>query len=290
MHKLHLKANAKINLALAVKFRRSDGFHEIESLFQEIEYGDDIIIEKANQIQFSTTSELIPDDNDNLCVRAARLMQKNYPFPGAKIYLDKKIPIGAGLGGGSSDAAAVLCGLNRIYELNLDQQVLMNLAGQLGSDVPFFISGGAAYVTGRGEKIQPVQIDRQYLIVLIMPPLAVATAWAYKNLNLTLTKKLQGDKFIGFKFQDLTVSRFNSEYYNDFEHTVFAAYPELLAIKDALYQRGAVYAAMSGSGSALFGLFADQESAGQAMKSFANKYNCVLTKPVAKSRQFYLGA
>jgi 4-diphosphocytidyl-2-C-methyl-D-erythritol kinase len=256
-----IKSNAKINLALAVKYKRQDGFHEIESIFQEIDLYDEISLEKDDKIFLQTDSLDIPGDENNICVKAAHAICKKYKVRGVNIELVKNIPVGAGLGGGSSNAATVLKGINKLYDLKIDQLELSGMAAELGSDVPFFLNGGSAYVTGRGENLRSITMNRDYFVLLAFSGQSISTAWAYKNLNLALTKNDSVYKLIGFKLQDLKTSDFNSEYYNDFEISVFKAFPELGTMKRLLYENGADYAAMSGSGSTIFGIYKKREQA-----------------------------
>lgn len=258
---MKIKSNAKINLTLAIKHKRPDGFHEIESIFQEIDLYDEISLEKNDKILFQTDSLVVPDDANNLCIKAATAICKKYQVPGVNIKLVKHIPVGAGLGGGSSNAAAVLMGIKNLYDLRISHLELSALAAELGSDVPFFLNGGSAYVTGRGEILQSITMKGDYFVLLAFPGQLISTAWAYKNLNLALTKNDSVYKLIGFKFQGLNTSDFGSEYYNDFENTVFKTFPGLGAIKRLLYDNGADYAAMSGSGSTIFGIYNQREQA-----------------------------
>jgi 4-diphosphocytidyl-2-C-methyl-D-erythritol kinase len=258
---MKIKSNAKINLALAVKYKRPDGFHEIESIFQEIDLNDEISLDKNDRISFQTDSLDIPGDENNICVKAAEAICKKHQVPGVNIKLVKNIPAGAGLGGGSSNASAVLKGINNLYNLKIDKLELFGLAAELGSDVPFFLNGGSAYVTGRGENLKSISMNRDYFVLLAFPGQSISTAWAYKNLNLALTKNDSVYKLIGFKFQGLKTSDFNSEYYNDFENSVFKVFPELGTMKRLLYENGADYAAMSGSGSTIFGIYNEIEQA-----------------------------
>jgi 4-diphosphocytidyl-2-C-methyl-D-erythritol kinase len=282
MKSVSIRANAKINLALAVKFRRADGYHEIESIFQEIDYYDQIDLTPNNELTLKTYSKDIPLDRDNLCLQAAKLMQAKFGLSGVNITLNKHIPVGAGLGGGSSNAAAVIKGILQLFDVQAEQSDLIPLAAQLGSDVPFFLKGGTAYITGRGEEIRPIMMNLDYHIVLVFPGLSISTVWAYKNLNLPLTKNDSGYKLIGFKFRDLSTAQFRTEFYNDFEKTVFAVYPELEEIKRRLYSAGAQYAALSGSGSTLFGVFGSPVDAETARSMLKNDYTCVLSRPISR--------
>ncbi len=277
---IKLNANAKINLTLAVRYKREDGFHEIESIFQEIDLCDELQLTKNNRMSLETDSSLIPTDQNNICFKAAQSICKKYKIPGIHILLKKNIPVGAGLGGGSSNAAAVLSGIKKLYNLNINSSELLELAAQLGSDVPFFIDGGTSYVTGRGEILKPIKMNLNYSILLVFPGQPVSTAWAYKNLNLALTKNDSVNKLIGFKFQSLNPADFRSEYYNDFENSVFKAYPSLARIKQSLYDQGAEYAAMSGSGSTMFGIFRSKDQAEEANRLMGDKYNLKLARPI----------
>ncbi len=280
MNKIKIKSNAKINLTLAVKYKRPDGFHEIESIFQEIDLYDELYFTKKDKISFATESRLVPSDQDNICFKAAQVMCKKYRIPGAHIELVKNIPVGAGLGGGSSNAAAVLVGLKELYNLDIKKSELIDIGAELGSDVPFFFFGRTAYVTGRGEILKPISMNPDYFILLVFPGQIVLTARAYKNLNLALTKNVSGNKLIGFKFQDLNPADFRSEYYNDFENTVFAADPDLAGIKQLLYDNGADYAAMSGSGSTIFGVYQLRDQAEKTGRLLGDKYKFKLARPV----------
>jgi 4-diphosphocytidyl-2-C-methyl-D-erythritol kinase len=280
MNSIELHANAKINLALAVKHKRDDGYHELELIFQEINLSDRLELSTADKVMFSTDSNDLKDASENICLRAARLMQQEFGISGLKIYLEKRIPIGGGLGGGSSDAAAVLNGIKDLYNLKISDEHMLDLALKLGADVPFFLHGKTAYGTGIGEILKPISINSTYHILLVIPEIRISTVWAYKNLNLTLTSKNGDYKFRGFRFQNLKLSEFRNEFYNDFEKSVFKAYPLLAELKSCLYEKGASFAAMSGSGSVLFGLYEKEKSCFLAFESIRRTQQCIVTKPV----------
>ena len=282
MRSIELAAHAKINLSLLIKYRRPDGFHEIESVFQEIDWGDDLFLQEAEGYTFETNSILLREEVDNLCLKAAKLMGHECNIPGLYIRLIKRIPLGAGLGGGSSDAAAVLKGINVIYNLKLHGADLIALAAKLGSDIPFFINGGSAFVYGRGELIQPVEIDTNYTLILIHPEVSISTAWAYANLKMGLTKAFIKTKFIGFEVQNLSVENFRDKFSNDFEKSLFAAYPQLADCKQMLYGSGADFACMSGSGSTIYGLFRDDRQARSVYQELKTRFSCTLTRPVKR--------
>jgi 4-diphosphocytidyl-2-C-methyl-D-erythritol kinase len=280
MNRLQLTAHAKINLTLAIRYKRPDGFHEIESVFQELEFGDDLYLQPGEEVIFETDSPILQKETGNLCLKAVDLMREQYRIPGLSMHLLKKIPIGAGLGGGSSDAAAVLTGINTLYDLKLNQAELCILAGRIGSDVPFFIRGGTAYVCGRGEQLTVLKLDTAYTVVLVHPGVRIDTAWAYANLKMGLTKEFKEPKFIGFEFQNLTVENFRTRFQNDFEISVFSAFPQLAECKELLYRGGADFAGMSGSGSTVFGIFRRKAEADAIYDDLKSRYSCTLTRPV----------
>jgi 4-diphosphocytidyl-2-C-methyl-D-erythritol kinase len=281
MDEITILANAKINLALAVKYRRADGFHELESIFQEIDFADRLRIRKSEGVRFRSNLDFLAMDPTNLCTAAARLIMETFGVSGLEIELDKRIPIGAGLGGGSSDAAAVLKAAVQLYDLPVEIEDLHPLAERLGSDVPFFLTGGSAWVTGRGEIIQPISTGTDYQLVLVLPDIRISTAWAYKNLNLDLTKKGHEYKFRGFKFHEIAVTDFRKSYFNDFEESVFSVHPALRDIKQKLYDAGADFAAMSGSGSTMFGVFESVSRAREAGEKLRPVYEVRLVRPVS---------
>jgi 4-diphosphocytidyl-2-C-methyl-D-erythritol kinase len=245
--------NAKINIGLRISGRRDDGFHNIETLMVPIKLADALEITPATDGQSGFTLSGIPLGGDieaNLCVKAFRLMQKRYKLPETKIHLHKVIPVGAGLGGGSSDAAFTLKLLNRLYMLKICNQELKDIATELGSDCPFFIENAPSLATGRGELLNIVNLNlKKFSILLVKPQVSVSTAWAYNQVKPDGNKLTKGAKIPSdpTEWNDLLI--------NDFEQPVFKAYPEIAVIKKNLLEMGAMYAAMSGSGSAVFGLF-----------------------------------
>ncbi|MCD8186743.1 MAG: 4-(cytidine 5'-diphospho)-2-C-methyl-D-erythritol kinase [Rikenellaceae bacterium] len=246
--------NCKINLGLRVTGRRPDGYHDIETVMVPVQRLYDtleIIATGKQKLVFSASG--IPLDapaEENLCVKAYRLLQEYYGIGGVKMHLHKTIPFGAGLGGGSSDAVAALRMLNRIFHLQLPFSRLESLAAELGSDTVFFLHNRPILARGRGEILTPVELDlERYFTVIIKPSFGVSTAEAYRGITpkepeIPLPELLQ---------QDIRTWRSNLR--NDFEDTVFPLHPLLEHIKKDLYAYGAVYASMSGSGSAIFGLF-----------------------------------
>lgn len=279
---MRLFSFAKINLGLRILGKRDDGFHEIETIFQTISLKDEIEINLLdNDIILSSNSPSCPADQTNLVFKAASLLkQHTMTSKGCQINLDKKIPVGAGLGGGSSNAATTLVALNTIWNTGLSTKNLIKLAAHLGSDVPFFINGGTALGQGRGEKLSRITTSVDYWGVLVCPNLQILSKWAYLQLNFNLTKSFKKGKFsvLTRNFPDFDI--WNSLLVNDFENVVFNAYPELNSILNDLKKLGAFYARMSGSGSAIFGLFETAELAQAAQNYFQKSFSTFNFKPV----------
>lgn len=276
---MNVNAYAKINLGLHIVGKRQDGFHDIETVFHRINLFDEINIEKSDDISISCSDPSIPVDSNNLCWKAVELMRVESGLPhGARISIKKKIPVGAGLGGGSSDAAAVLKGLNTLWGLSLETRTLRRMALQLGSDVPYFLERTSAYAEGRGERLTAMELKLPYWIVLVNPNIHVSTPWAYQRLSEErngifpvrphLIEELGPSPVAAI----LTVK-------NDFEGTVFAEYPLIGKIKMQLNELGAELSLMSGSGSTMFGLFSDMVSALKAAEFYSKKFFVHLTEP-----------
>lgn len=243
--------NAKINLGLQVLGKRNDGFHDIQSCLYPIPITDALEIIPAATTGFSCSGIPIPgNDTENLILKAYQLIAAEFPeIAPITAHLHKCIPIGAGLGGGSSDAAFALKMLNEMFELNLREEKLIEYAGKLGSDCPFFIYNEPQLASGRGEILEKIPLDlASNWLVLVHPGIHVSTQEAYAGITPGPAAK---------KLTEIlsTPSSWKSELVNDFEQSIFSNHPEIAAIKDQLYQAGAWYAAMSGSGSAVFGLF-----------------------------------
>jgi 4-diphosphocytidyl-2-C-methyl-D-erythritol kinase len=241
----------KINLGLQIINKRTDGFHNLATCFYPIPWTDILEIIPSHELSLSITGIDIPGDiNTNLCLKAYHLLQRDYNIPPVKIHLHKIIPTGAGLGGGSSDAAHTLRLLNTIFELQLSTQKLFEYAAQLGSDCAFFIQDKPMIGTGRGEVLTESSIDlRGKFLILVKPDVHVSTAEAYSGVTPTqpaiaLTEILSKP-----------VSQWKNLLINDFEFSVFNRHQVIKQIKEELYSLGAVYACMSGSGSSVFGIF-----------------------------------
>ncbi|TLD42008.1 MAG: 4-diphosphocytidyl-2-C-methyl-D-erythritol kinase [Candidatus Jettenia ecosi] len=254
--KIKVAAPAKINLFLEILGKRPDGYHEIETVMQEVSLFDYISLENHEKgIEFSCSNPRLTTGEDNLVLKAVRLLQKESGISqGVKIYLDKKIPVGAGLGGGSSDAVATLVGLNNLWQLGYDEKKLISLAGKLGSDTPFFVIGNTAVCKGRGEIIIPYPLHVKYNYVIIYPKFEISTTTVYENFKINLTKNL---KDVNFFLQTLLLGnpeKLGAYLHNRLEEVVFRLYPGIEKIKKTLAEIDFCGTLLSGSGSALYGL------------------------------------
>ena len=273
------KAYAKINLGLRVIRKREDGFHDIETIFHRINLFDELTLEPSPKaISITCSNPSVPADENNLCWKAVETLRSALGTgKGAAIHLKKNIPIGAGLGGGSSDAAAVLLSLPTLWNTPVDASTLAGIAMQIGSDVPFFLHNRSAYAEGRGERLQFISLALPYWILLVTPPIHISTAWAYRELSRGTRYDVQPAKF--YDGATCKVARISTLMQNDFEDVVFPIHPEVAEIRKQLLAQGATFALMSGSGSSVFGLFEDVAAADNAGKFFRKKYPISLTEP-----------
>lgn len=247
---------SKINLGLHVTRKRDDGYHELETCFYPVPWRDILEVIKSDTFLFSASGTPIPGDHDhNLCIQAYRLLKDAFGISPVRIHLHKIIPMGAGLGGGSSDAAHTLRLLSNLFDLNLSTDRLMEFAARLGSDCSFFVQDEPMLGTGRGEILSKtdVTLSGKY-IVLVKPDIHVSTADAYRGIRPAMPLKSLAEILAqrpGSWKESLT---------NDFEKSVFGSFPAIADIKTRLYDEGAAYASMSGSGSTVFGLFEEEVS------------------------------
>ena len=241
----------KINLGLQILFRQADGYHAISTCFYPLPLTDALEILPGTSFAFHSSGIPIPGSGEeNLCVKAFHLMKEQYNLPPVQIHLHKIIPTGAGLGGGSSDAAHTLRLLNSVFELKLSQQRLMELASQLGSDCPFFIQDDPMLGSNRGDRLSPIALHMKgYYLVLLTPDIHVSTQEAYAGATAQQPKQTL-PAILG-----KPVSMWRNELINDFETTVFKKFPHIKTLKESLYRQGAIYSGMSGSGSSVFGIF-----------------------------------
>lgn len=242
---------AKINLGLKVLKMRSDGYHEIETCMLAIPMTDVLEITPSDEFIFKQTGNKVDGNQEsNLCVKAFRLFQERYDLPNTYIHLRKQLPMGAGLGGGSADASYVLRGLNSLFDVGLSDDQLREMAAELGSDCPFFISDEVQLGRGRGTELSEINLDLNgYYLKIINPEIHISTQEAYSGI--TFSDASNGIEEV----LQQPFSEWKDSLKNDFEPSIFKRYPLIEELKHQLYTEGAVYAAMSGSGSTLFGLF-----------------------------------
>jgi 4-diphosphocytidyl-2-C-methyl-D-erythritol kinase len=242
--------NAKINIGLNVLRKRTDGYHEISSIFFPVKELHDVLeILPSDTFSFTSTGINIPGDG-NICIKAFELLKVDFDIANVKIHLHKLIPIGAGLGGGSSDGAFTLKVLNKLFDLNISKKKLEKYALQLGADCPFFIDNTPKYVSGIGDKMTNIDLDlSSYELKFVFPDLHISTAYAYGGV----TPKHPKTELLDLINQPM--KDWKSTVKNDFEVSVFSKYPELEKMKKELYSDGAIYASMTGSGSVLYGVF-----------------------------------
>ena len=248
--------NCKINLGLHITGKRADGFHNLETVFYPVPLTDALELipgHNNSELDFTTSGLAVAGDPaDNLCIKAYHLLKKDFPkIPPVKAQLHKAIPMGAGLGGGSADAAFMLKLLNDRFRLDMPAERLAAYALQLGSDCPFFIVNKPCFATGRGELLEEISLNLSaYRILLINPGIHINTGWAFSNITPAPPERSIKEIIAQ------PVNTWKTGLTNDFESPVFAAHPAIQQTRDSLYEQGAIYAAMSGSGSTLFGIFA----------------------------------
>ena len=249
--------NAKINLGLRILNKRPDGYHDLESVFLPVGLTDVLEIVPSGDEgagkgdRFNLSGIPLDARGDNLCILALRLLRERHLIPPVQLHLHKRIPTGAGLGGGSSDAAFTLRLLNELFGLGLEQPVLLEYASMLGSDCAFFILNEPCLASGRGEILESLSIDLSgYTLLLVMPGISIDTGKAYQKINPS-PRGLPVKEVI-----QLAPARWRDRLTNHFEEPIFSAYPDIGKLKQLLYESGAVYASLTGSGSAVYGIFA----------------------------------
>jgi 4-diphosphocytidyl-2-C-methyl-D-erythritol kinase len=246
--------NAKINLGLNITERRPDGYHNLETIFYPLMIKEALEIIESDELTFQSSGIHIPGDHQtNLCLKAYQLLKQKFDLPPVNIHLHKRIPIGAGLGGGSADAAFMIRLLNQQFELDLTTDRMMDYARQLGADCAFFINNRPVYAFEKGDRFEPVELDLSgYHLVLVMPPVHVSTAEAYGGIKPNPTEVPLKELI------QVPLAEWKKHIKNDFEEHIFRAYPVIADVKNYLYATGALYASMSGSGASVFGIFKQQ--------------------------------
>ena len=278
-----IRANAKINLSLDIVGKREDGYHLLEMVMQSIDLHDEVQLDEVEEgIVLECDKNYIPLDNRNIAYKAAELLMKTFNIKrGVSIKISKNIPVAAGLAGGSTDAAAVLKGMNELFKLDLTEEELMALGLQLGADVPFCIKGGTCLCTGIGENIEVLEPFKDQIVLLVKPPFGVSTREAYGGFELDKIKKhVETQKLISaMHSRDLSLMNYHMR--NLLENVILRKHPMVKNLKQNLIRLGAITSLMSGSGPTVYGLFDDLEKAKNAMVFFDKSGNeVILTKTI----------
>jgi 4-diphosphocytidyl-2-C-methyl-D-erythritol kinase len=262
--------NAKINLGLHITEKRADGYHNLETIFYPVGLSDILEIREAKRSSTTKISNSgIPVDttpDNNLCMHAYRAVKEKYDIPPVNMHLHKIIPFGSGLGGGSSDAAHTLTGLNHLFRLRMKKSELMDLSEKIGADCAFFLENAPSYAWEKGNRIEPAPISlKGYYLLLIVPDIKISTKFAYQGVKPE--KKPTSLKEL---IQKLPIEKWHRYLFNDFEKHLFLEYPELDFIKKEIYKMDALYASLSGSGSSVFGIFRKQPVLTEPLKKYWN--------------------
>jgi len=281
MKKVIINSNAKVNIGLKILKERDDGYHNIVTVFQEINLFDIISISKKSKgCDFNSNATWLINDKTNLCVIAYEAMKNKFDIDGVVIDLTKNIPKGSGLGGGSSNAACIMKGIRELYSLNISDKELEEIASQIGADVPFFIRGSIQLGEGIGDRLTPLKINISGKYLIIIPDMEIDTSWAYSKFKNDLDSSTLPSNFASLS-NEKTISLDKLKFFeNDFESIVVPAYPEIGKIKEALHALGAGFASLSGSGSTVFGIFNDDVSLDKALSYFSPKHKTFIANPL----------
>lgn len=274
---LKLKSKSKVNIGLRIINKRKDGFHNIHTVFQELDFHDILTISKLSSgCSFSSNVDWLDDSSDNLCIKAYNLMNENYDIGGISISLNKMIPPGSGLGGGSSNAASIIKAINELYELKASYSDLEKISSQIGADVPFFIRGGVQLGEGLGTKLTQIKKKINGFFMLVIPDFQINTSWAYSKSKILLEKP---SKAVNFKYQ-MEKKHIPFELFeNDFESIICPSYPEIGVIKDELQAYNACHTSLSGSGSTVYAIFNDKADAKSAELQLSKSHITFITTP-----------
>jgi len=273
MNKIIIKSCAKINIGLNITGKRPDGYHNIETIFYPVNIFDELIFEKSDNFKFTCSDKNLEQDKSNLIIKAKNILEDYCgKIINVKIKLEKNIPIGAGLGGGSSNCAVTLLSLNELFNLEIDNNIIKEIALKLGSDVPFFLNPKPSFATSRGEILKETNLKINLPILIVNPGIHISTKWAFENLNLykqecPLEKIIENEEFI--------IQNAKGKITNDFEEIVFEKYPEIKNVKKRIYDSGALFSLMTGTGSTVFGIFSTMKEAINAQKTFNNFYSII---------------
>jgi 4-diphosphocytidyl-2-C-methyl-D-erythritol kinase len=278
MNKIILKSPAKINIGLNIIRKRDDGFHDLETIFYPLLLNDILTFEKADETKLESNSTEINSIQTNLISTSIEFLENIVDRKlNVKIYLEKNIPIGAGLGGGSSNAASTLKALNQLFELNINYDKLSEIALKLGSDVPYFLDPYPCFASSRGEIRKNIQLSLSQPILIVNPGIHISTKWAFKKLELTSHKNSLKELC---KHSSVTIDDIKEYAKNDFEIIVYEKYPEIKSIKDKLDSSGADFVSMTGTGSTVYGVFSNLQKARLVKEDFDASYFTYINFPV----------
>lgn len=277
-----IKSFAKINLGLEIIRKREDEYHDIRTIFQAIDFYDVLEFRtiREKKVLLDGKNQSVSWDENNLIFKAATLLKERFNLSqGIEIWVDKNIPPGKGLGGGSSNAAMTLYALNIIWELHLEKKDLMNLGSKLGADVPFFLEGGLCLGLGRGDEVTPLHDLNSLPCILVLPSFSISTASVYDRFPLSLTSDDKESKIIKFlEHREFDLLE------NNLEETIFSIYPQLKAIKSLFRSQGSELSLVSGTGSAVFGLFLEKERAERILKELKKSYEALIVETLSRKR------
>lgn len=280
MEKIEIESPSKINIGLNVVEKRSDDFHNLETVFYPLLLSDRLSFQRSTQFDFLSDSELLNNLDENLILKAIRLLEKKTGIDiKVNISVEKLIPIGGGLGGGSSNAAATLKAVNRLFQLELSYNNLVDIALGLGSDVPFFLNPNPSYAESRGEKLYPINFEIHYPILIVNPGINISTRWAFERV---IPKRAEHNLRGLIDKQRIDFNILKTYVKNDFEPIVFKEYPQIEKIKKEFYEKDAIFALMSGTGSSVYGIFSNLQKAFWAEEYFKQSYFTYLNNPFAK--------
>ena len=278
MNDIIVKSFAKVNIGLQVRSKRNDQYHNIQTIFQEINLYDSLKVTKINKgIDFKSNVSWLKNDDSNLCVKAYKRMSSIYKIGGIRINLTKRIPVYAGLGGGSSNAAKVLSCINKLYNLRLSSQNLESIGSRLGADVPFFINGGAQLGEGIGDQLTPIKHKFNQKFLIVFPNISIETSWAYSKIKTTLDKsKNFVNLYDCLKKKEISFENFD----NDFEKIIIPAYPEIGNLISIIRENNARLSSLSGTGSTVFGIFDDEATAKVAESAIPKRHKTLIVDPI----------
>jgi len=281
MNEIVLQSFSKVNIGLKVINERKDGFHNIHTVFQEIDFYDILLLKKKDSgCHFTSNVSWLSNNGSNLCVKAWETMVEHYGISGISIDLQKNIPPGSGLGGGSSNAANILKGLSELYSLKIPIKELCRIGSSLGADVPFFIRGGCQIANGIGDRLIELHNPFEKIFLLVIPDIHIDTKATYKKFKKFLDCNKEKVNFANFIKKNKVLYKF---FENDFETIIVPAYPEIGQIKKSLLDQGAIFSSLSGTGSTVFGVFDNEATATVAESLFKSNYKTHIAHPILKT-------